>query len=187
MKKLFAPALLLFALTAHAQAPAAYTALPKDSASQKVTYTAVVPVAGVSKDDLFTRAKEWSARNFGDNKAAERMNDRAAGTLIAECELKQPPLSFTDTHSNLYRFTLAVYTKEGKYMYRLDDITYQNVNPALATKDVLHRVPFESYATVKENKRVAATLTDFNKRIDVIINSLNQAMTAGAKAVPKGW
>jgi hypothetical protein len=181
---------LLFAATAlvsHAQTSestvlSSYTVLPKDSASQKVTYTAVVQVPGASQAELYGRVTEWLARQ---NQIGDK-SDAATGMHVAHLSFKQPPLSFTDTHSNLYNFALAVYTKDGKYMYRIDDITYQNINPALMTKDAEHPVPMEYYATVKENKRVAATLTDFNKRIKSLLDGLNDA-TVQKKTAPKGW
>lgn len=176
--------LSLLTFTSYAQS-SAYAALPKDEAG-KVAYTAVVPVEGVSKDELFTRAKEWSARSFGDNKIAERMNDREAGTLIAEAEMKQPPLSFTDTHSNLYRFKIAVYVKEGRYKYQIDEFSYQNINPALVSKDAQQRVPMEYYATVKETKKSTNTLKDFDERVKAIVEDLNKVMTA-KKTASKDW
>jgi hypothetical protein len=185
MKLLFTLLLFLSVLVASAQNLTSYAALPKDSATQKVTYMAIVQVPGVSEAELFGRAAEWLARQ----KELDRngaVADPASGRQVAHLRFKQPPLSFTDTHSNLYEFAVAVYTKEGKYFYRLDDFTYQNINPALMTKDAEHRLPIEYYATIKENKRVAATLADFNQRITAMIASLNAAMMSG-KATPKGF
>lgn len=176
--------LLSLGFCAQAQ-PSAYTSLPKDEAG-KVSYTAVVPVEGVGQDDLFTRVKEWSARSFGDNKVAERMNDRAAGTLVAEVVMQQPPLSFTDTHANLYKFKVAVYVKDGRYKYQIDDFTYQNINPALFTEDAQQRVSIERYATAKDSKKTNNTLKDFDRRIQTIIENLAQSMSA-ARSVSKDW
>lgn len=186
MKAIFTALFLTLGATAYAQAPSAsYSALPKDSASHKVVYTAVVQAPGASATELYGRAAEWLARQPGVdlNGAAA---DPASGRQLVHIKIKQPPLSFTDTHANLYEFALAIYTKEGRYMYRIDDFTYQNINPTLLTADATNRVALENYASTKENKRVNATLADFNKRLMELIDSLNQAMK-GAGAAKRDW
>ena len=191
MKSFYLTILLMLGLVVSASAQKTkypgYDRLPKDSTTHKVVYTGVVQVPGVGKDELFVRAKEWSARNFGDNKSTERMNDQAAGTLVAKTEWKQPPLSFTDTHSNLYKFTVAVYVKDGRYMYRIDDFTYQNINPALVTKDALGRVGVEEYAKETASKKVDATLKDFDEKMKMIVGSLDKAMKQATPAAAKDW
>lgn len=178
-KSLFTAALgLLLSFASHAQTAGGYTALPTDSLTHKVSYLAVVPVPKATQAELLSRAAEWMARQKEVIVEPSAPGDPVSGPVLRHFAWKQDPLSFTDTHANHYTFTVAVYVKDGRYQYRVDDFFYQNINPALATKDARQSVPLESYAAVKPNKRNTATLADFDKHIRGLVASLKQAMGA---------
>jgi hypothetical protein len=176
---LFAVALgLLISTNAHAQAVKGYASLPKDSLTHKVSYSGVVQVPKSSQQELLSRGVEWMARQKEVVAVPGQVGDPASGPIVRQFAWKQDPLSFTDTHANLYTFTVAVYAKDGRYRYLVNDISYQNINPALVTKDAQQAVPMESYAAVKPNKRNTATLADFDKHLRGLVASLTQAMNA---------
>jgi hypothetical protein len=94
-----------------------------DSATHRVAYTGVVEVAGTSKAELYSRAREWFAASFVSAKAVLEMDDREAGKLVGNASsqfivdfggiLGQSPIT-------LWR-RIRVEVKEGKYRYSLTD------------------------------------------------------------------
>ncbi|MDO7846481.1 hypothetical protein Q5H92_08940 [Hymenobacter sp. M29] len=178
---LYAVALgLLISATSYAQAVKGYASLPKDSLTQKVSYSGVVSVPGATQTALFGRASEWIARQT-DRAPGEPTADAGSGMQLVRLRYKQAPQGFTDTHANLYYFAVAIYTKEGRFRYQVDDVTYQNENPALTSEDVKNRVPLEKYATAKPSKNTVAAMADLDKHLREVVASLTQSM-GGAKA-----
>ncbi|WP_375436670.1 DUF4468 domain-containing protein [uncultured Hymenobacter sp.] len=188
MKKFYLSALLLFALAGSATAQktkyAGYDRLPKDSTTHKVVYTAVVPVAGASKDELYNRGREWFARTFNDANRVLRMDDRTAGTLIGSGIITQPALEAFSSGNN-YHFNLAVYVKDGRFKYELTDIEQKF---RLGGKGQEFSNPLEFWATHKINKLNNHELEDADERIKALLASLEKAMAAKLEGtVKKDW
>lgn len=117
---LFVVLLAISCAGAHAQAWV--NPLPLDSATHKVSYSAVVQVPGASKIELYSRAREWYASTFGSSKAVLEMDDKEAGKLIGKAYAQfefagaiGKPLDWA-----LWR-TIKVEVKDGKYRYTITD------------------------------------------------------------------
>ena len=182
MKLLFT---LLFAgasLTASAQKAERLTfaALPVDSASHLVSYSAVVPAVGVTKEQLYLRAKEWAARSFVDSKSAARMDDKDAGTYITRGIIRNS----SDTH---YAMTLAIYTKDGRYKYVIDQISY-TFAPSGSIGSITDE-PAEKLATYgKINARyVDKRAREIQEIMPKLAAGLQDAMTGKAAGTKSDW
>lgn len=109
---------LCLSLPVAAQTPAP---LPVDSLTHKITYTGVVLVAGASKAELYSRAREWFAATFGSSKAVLEMDDREAGKLIGKAYAQ---FDFSGVFGQSLPWAMwrviKVEVKDGRYRYTLD-------------------------------------------------------------------
>lgn len=55
-----------------------------DSISKKAEYTGIVQVAGVSKEELYTRARSWFVKTYKDADVVIQMDDKDAGKIIGK-------------------------------------------------------------------------------------------------------
>lgn len=123
--------IFLFAFASFvAQAQGWQNPLPIDSASQRVSFTGVVQVPGATKAELYSRAREWFANNFGSSKAVLEMDDREIGKLIGRA---YEPFGWeanvmVTLPSRLWR-TIKVEVKDGRYRY-----TITNFNMAMGAE-----------------------------------------------------
>ena len=115
--------LLLSSLGLHAQAQApTETTLPVDTETKRVTYTGVVPVAGVTKSELYTRAKLWLAFTYDEAKDVIKVDEKDAGLLVIRAYSDVPVrLSQTDLQptSRELGYTMVLNFKDGRYKYTL--------------------------------------------------------------------
>src|SRR5687768_10177439 len=58
--------------------------LPLDSVTNRVTFSEVVKIENATKDELFTRAREWFAKTFVSAQNVLQMDDRVSGKLIGK-------------------------------------------------------------------------------------------------------
>jgi opacity protein-like surface antigen len=191
MKKLLLAALLLAALSSQANAQSWKNPLPLDSATHRVVYTGVVAVPGATKDELYSRAREWFATNFGSAKAVLEMDDREAGKLIGNAN-SQFMLVFggilASTPMRLWR-TIRVELKDGKYRY-----TLANFDMGSPTSGQAAARPVESwfdkpaeFAKDGTPKKVTASVIDaIQASGESQVASLQAAMTKKASK-DKDW
>ena len=100
--------------------------IPIDSASQKISYSGVVKVEGVSKDDLYTRSREWFARTFKSAKAVIQMDDKAAGKIIGKGYAEGSYVVLISAMKFDMWYTVSITVKDGRYRYELSDFTFQD-------------------------------------------------------------
>jgi hypothetical protein len=179
MKLLFTLLLSLILLTVRAQGlPNGYAGLPKDSATQKVAYSGVVQVAA-SKAELFSRAQEWAARSFLDSKNASRIADKDAGTVLYRGSISTTkPGAIIDNGTTL-GFTLAIYVKDGRYKYLIDEFTDK---PHLPENSLL--TPVERWEKYAGRSWAINRANELNDKVKYMVESLREAME---KPAPKGW
>lgn len=96
--------------------------LPIDPQTKKIVFTEIIKVDSVSKDELYSRAREWFARTFVSSKNVLEMDDRQAGKLIGNGAksgfyygLLMTPVDYTLTYE------ISVYIKDGRYKYEIAD------------------------------------------------------------------
>jgi hypothetical protein len=77
-------------------------------------------VPGVSKDELYLRAREWFARTFVSAQALIQMDDKAAGKIIGKGLSEDVRNGFIRTAYTIY-YTVSITVKEGRYRYEITD------------------------------------------------------------------
>lgn len=121
MKKilLFAAMLLVAAPQMHAKGDEAEVkiVLVKEENSDNYYYEGIVPVEGVSKEEMFKRAKDWVLSNFktGDNNI--QFDEQSLS-------IYNSPIVKMKRITNHLNFKIAIYFKDGKYKFRFDNIIF---------------------------------------------------------------
>lgn len=99
--------------------------LPYIGLSQEpLSYSGVIEVAGVSKDELYTRAKAWLNESFNSVKDVTQHSDKEAGEIFIKGIM---PLTarykyFGNQKDDISsKFMLNLWFKDGKYKYEIKE------------------------------------------------------------------
>ena len=94
--------------------------LPIDAETQKIAFTEVVTADGVSKEELYKRAAEWSKKYVKvlDNKAEGKYTSKA----IIKSKYPAPMKGYF--HDGELNGIVSIACKEGKYKYEITDLTH---------------------------------------------------------------
>jgi hypothetical protein len=98
--------------------------LPIDTPSNSVSFNEVVKVEGVSKDDLYLRAREWFAKSFRSSKDVIQMDDKASGKIIGKGGAKGTYSQLLFTGPLYVEYTITIVVKDGRYRYEISDFGY---------------------------------------------------------------
>jgi hypothetical protein len=90
--------------------------MPLDPESKLYTYQEVVEVEGVSKDDLYTRARTWFVKEYKSANAVLQMDDKEAGTLMGKGFFK---VMFQGALRDVYH-TVQIDVKDDRYRYSIN-------------------------------------------------------------------
>ena len=181
MKKVSLVLLMLFAgMLMHAQT------LPIDSKTGKITFTEVVYVGDstISKDELYSRAREWFAVTFVSANDVLQMDDIEAGKIIGKGNIR---LKKTWHLYGSINFTLTIYLKHGRYKYVITNLNhFCSVDESISCgalenengyKNAL-MLPKKSWMKIREQASI---------EIHFIIMDLKQAMNNNTSQDNDNW
>lgn len=105
-----------------------------------ISYSQVVKVDGVSKDDIYKRIKLWSVSAFEKTKGASQLDDKENGLLAYDASASHfspkctecpqiDPKNTREIYKNIgyfhsYTFRFKIQIKDGKYKIDVTDINY---------------------------------------------------------------
>lgn len=119
MKKVLLVALSLLMITPAMQAKdkeeEVKIVIVKEDNSDNYYYEGIVPVEGVTKEEMFKRAKQWVLSNFktGDNNAQFDEQDLS---------IFNSPTIVLKSEQAFLNFKISILFKEGKYKFRFDNL-----------------------------------------------------------------
>lgn len=94
-----------------------------------LTFTAVEQVPGVSKADLFTRARTWVNESFRSSKAVLEIVDKETGELSGKGIIEAPYyFRYMGAKNKLYtryNFRFSIYLKDGRYKYEFTEFRFE--------------------------------------------------------------
>lgn len=97
-----------------------------DPDTKLITYSEVIEVPNVTKDELFLRANTWLSRAFKSAKAVIDFQDKEAGKIIAKGNvsaiIKVPLVGKQE--AGIINLTITIQTKDGKYKYTVDNLQH---------------------------------------------------------------
>ena len=149
--------------------------LVKEENSDNYYYEGVVPVDGISKEEMFKRAKEWVLSNFktGDvNTQFDEANLQIYNAPTIIIKVFPDCRACKDDYAN---FKLKLLFKDGKYKFRFDNvIVNSNVLTIPATKSY-NDVKMFPGSGVKYNRKI---IEDINKAFFSFSVNLENAIKA---------
>lgn len=158
------------------------------AAQEPLTYSEVIKVDSVSKDQLYSRAKSWFADSYRSANDVIQMASRADGQIIGKANLKYAPSVFmsSDAIRGYIRYTIKIFVKDGRYKYSITDFRhdpsynrYGNENFGLITTDEVNPNP-NQWAVKWSNKVWLDMKTQIADHVRPLISSMKAGMTVKA-------
>lgn len=107
---------------------------PTNSETGKVEYVETVSLDSVSKNTLFTRTREWFAKNYYSATDVIQMEDKKTGKIIGKANvpvnMRTSLISNKDMSAGHINYTISIYFKNGKYKYEITDFQHIGGGPA---------------------------------------------------------
>lgn len=101
--------------------------VPIDSSTKEVEYSAIIKVEGISKDELYNRAKEWFVITYNSAQDVLQMDDKSAGKIIGK-GTSSGKYKFMMSNTDYYlNYTLSVTVKDGRYRYEFSQFTVETL------------------------------------------------------------
>lgn len=180
MKKLFFVFALLVSMNLFGQADAL------------ITYSEVVEVPSMKKDQLYANARLWFVNSFKSAKDVLQVQDKETGELVGKGWFEEQitiKMMGSWKYMAQYYFKMSVFVKDGKYKYTITDIDntsikgndnsafgllYTSIDPKTRKwpmySESKHR---DIYLTIKEAS---------NNRIKLLIDDLKKNMIAKSES-----
>lgn len=101
--------------------------LPIDSNTNKITYSEIINVDSlISKQELYSRAREWFAETYNSSKEVVQMEDKESGKIIGKAITQVYYKMFGTDHPHGYiNYTISISVKDGKYKYEITDLHHK--------------------------------------------------------------
>lgn len=97
--------------------------MPIDTVTNLVSYSNVITADSTSKDELYTRAKEWIVLNYKSANDVIQLDDKQGGKIICK-----GVFNVTHVMGNVWNIdhTIILEFKEGKWRYTITQILYSS-------------------------------------------------------------
>lgn len=154
----------------------------KNEASGSYAYEQVVNVEGVTKEEMFNRAKKWIIANFktsDNNIQFDEANLTIANTATVVMNAASG-FNWAIT-SGLVNFKLNLQFKEGRYKFIFDNIAVQ----AVYSDGIVETVNYEQ--AQKNNKPAKHIRKETNEKLLAISTQLEQAIKTGGGKGKDDW
>lgn len=94
--------------------------MPIDPATGKINYSEVVKVdSSTSKQELYSRGREWFAKAYNSSNNVLQMDDKDNGKLVGKALIKVYHKFLGEHPSGYINYTIALYLKDGRYKYEI--------------------------------------------------------------------
>ena len=133
----------------------------------KVTYTNVINVDSVRKDELFVRAKKWFATTYKSANDVIQMDDKDAGEIVGKGNMQ---IKYYARNPRI-RHTITISVKDGKYRYIISDLEYSDIQG--------DKFNIENFPKAWFGEQKLYDVIDSN--VKAIIESIKAAMTSSKK------
>ncbi len=152
--------------------PVVIPVLPVDSLTGLFTYTEVVPVNDIKKNDLFNRALTWANTYYKNPADVIREKDLNTGKIFIKARFRisnEPDKKGTVTQAGDVMYSLTFLFKDGRYKYEITKINWQQVSyyPAERWKDTTadsFNPVYLSYLK-QSDETLKSIIADFKKKI----------------------
>lgn len=150
-------------------------AIPFDPESCKIAYTEVVPVAGASQRELYTRAKLW----FKSTEAVVQADNKEAG-LLQGTVLQDITVFTNGMHTTVKLwYTIKIALQDGRYMYDITDFWMQDY-PHPYNPDPSDPEPMDGYLSGDQKEGYLLSIaTSARRQVATVGTLLSISITKG--------
>ncbi len=169
--------LILILIAGYAKAQS----LPTDPETKKITYQEAITLEGISKSDLFERAKNWMTETYKTNKfdlenATEgKVQHEGYFTIMLTYDFK-----YKTEYDVLYNLTMQV--KDGKYRYIITDFKIYNSKNGRKTAEGL-----EGYYAKARTSNKPEIVNQVTAELNKLTTELKTAMETGKQKDKSDW
>lgn len=162
--------------------------------NDRICYTEVVAVDSVlTKSDLYTRVRQWFAKNYKSANSVIQMDDKDAGVIVGKALMqvyhKGLGLIFESGYIN---YTVSVYVKDGRYKYEITDfyhtgqrITKGSIPDYGACEDMINTTRKEMGFSYQ--KTFDFYLKQMQDKILLLVADLNNIMKQPPQSIGDDW
>jgi len=150
-----------------------------------LTYTEVVQIDGATKDQLFTRARQWFNDAWKSSKDVLQITDKESGELsgkgIISSYYDNKGLGLSTKVPVDYDVTVSVFVKDGRYKYEFTNIKARPGKSSMETLGVIKStttcpVKF-TFASQKKSDALYENLkTHLSEEVILLVENLKKAM-----------
>lgn len=148
--------------------------LPIDAATRRITYSEVVPVAGVSQAELYTRAKIWMASAYSSAPEVVKADEKEAGVIIIRSSTEIPMVVYGSDAAQSAWYSLVLHFKDGRYKYLVTGYHLVYATYSAPVEDALKP---ESRKTKAEEKQAKQYEAGIAAHAQSLINNLKASLS----------
>jgi len=162
-----------------------------------LTFTDVVKIDSISKNELYNRAKLWFATTFNSLKDVLQIEDKDAGQLVGNSLFKYTPTVFNANARIVgnIKLTIKIFVKDGRYKYEFTNFIHESKSNSeyggldfgLITTDKTCPNPKKNMFSGWNDK----VWLDIKNQIEIntthLIESLKKGMLIQSEAVISDW
>jgi hypothetical protein len=154
---------------------------PMNSETKLISYSKVVPMDSVDKNELYLRALSWANSNYKNPTDVIREKDPSAGKIVCKHRFKitdPPNKDGFEKDAGLVMYTLTIQVKDGRYKYELSQINWKQ----------LSYYPIERWMDTNAagyDKVYDYYLKQTDETVKKVVYNLESAMTISTKKVKK--
>lgn len=162
---------------------------------EPISFSEVVEVSGVDKNELFIRGREWFNENFKSSKDVFQINDKETGELVgkgffsADCTYKLMGRKVS-MPAGVY-FQISIWVKEAKYKYELKNFNIPgsndpytlifNLGPITTSDETETKIP--GVTEKKMNEVYLSVKKSALSKSQLLIESLKTKMANKSKSI----
>jgi hypothetical protein len=131
-----------------------------------VTYTNVLQVDGVNKEELYTRAKKWFVTMYKSANDAIQLDDKENGEIVGKGNFKITYYA----RDPIINHTVTISVKDGRFKYQITDLAYSDKQG--------DKFPIEAFPKGWAGKKKLYETID--REVNSIIASIEKSMKSKA-------
>lgn len=162
---------------------------------ERLTYTNVVKVDSISKNELYNRAKLWMASAYNSSNDVIQIGNKEEGQIIGKASIKYLSRVFVGsaTTGGYIKYTIKIFVKEGRYKYEITDFihdprsrsSYPPVSMGLITTDP--DCPRPTSMVKWSNKVWRDIKTQIAETVVPLVRNLKKDMSLPAETKNDDW
>lgn len=159
--------------------------------SEKLSFVEVVPVEGVSSDELYNRAEMWVATAFQNSNKVVKYRNKENKQLILNpnTDFSYSKLVGSEGARGVIEYTMTINIKDNRYRVEITDCFHRSYSQTFAGYGILTGDSIPSkWPTKKWSQSIWNELQlKMKQEISIVSISLKKAMTVSENSQAEDW